>query len=395
MASMKPIQTAIVGYGMSAKIFHIPFIEHLPGLFKLTAIMQRDPSSKSNAMVSNAPAERPDLLHYTSVEGLLQNREIDLVVITTPPSSHFDIATQCLKGGKHVLIEKPLTPTLDEALRLERLAQETSKVCAVYQNRRFDSDFLTLKALLNLADPSKGPLGRVVDFETHMDRHRPSPPASSWKTDHGERGRASGAVYDLGTHLLDQVLVLYGSPTWITGFIFDQRVYPDGQGSAGGDSFVAILQYAGDASSPTNPVRTVTVKATVVSPMAPERQLRYLVKGTQGTWEKLGVDIQEDQLKKGIKPMDGEYGVEPAEQAGGTLTQVAENTGQVSVKRLSQHGADAKGYVLFYEQLAQWIKKGSEHRGAVPDVSDGSELIRLVESVQLSSREGRRVAFKA
>ena len=391
---MQPITTAIIGYGMSAKIFHIPFIEHLPHLFKLKAIVQRDPTSKSNAMVSNAPAERPDLLHYTSLEPLLENKDIDLVVITTPPASHFDLASKCLKGGKHVLIEKPLTPTLEEALRLKALAFEVSKVCAVYQNRRFDSDFLTLKDVVRPDDPSKSPLGRVVDFETHMDRHRPAPPGSSWKTDHSERGRANGAVYDLGTHLLDQVLELYGKPTYVTGFVYDQRVYPDGRESAGGDSFTAILQYTNNAFASQRPTLTVTVKATVVSAMAPETQLRYLVKGTKATWEKRGVDIQEDQLKQGLKPSDDIYGVEPEPQAGGTLTEVNENSGQVSTKQMKQYGADAKGYVVFYEQLARWIAEGKECRGDVPEVSDGCELIRLIECIQQSSKEGRRIAFK-
>ena len=191
---------------------------------------------------------------------------MDVVIITSPPDYHFEMAKSSLEAGKHVVVEKPFVPTAKEAAELAEISKKTGKKLAVYQNRRWDADFLTLKKIL-----AEGTLGDIAEFETHFDRHRPDPPpGASWKNVDAE---GHGALYDLGTHLLDQVYHLFGKPRKVTGFVGRQR---RGVTDGAPDSFTAILHYDG----PT----IVTAKAGVVSPE--EEQLRYWVKGTKGSFKK-------------------------------------------------------------------------------------------------------------
>jgi len=157
-----PIQTAVIGYGLSATVFHLPFLEENPA-FKLRTILVRSPAASQEA----AKAHPPPVTIVESLDEILGNPEISLVVISTPPETHFPFAKALIQAGKHLVIEKPLCSTSQEAQEIERLSREHGVVVAVYQNRRFDSDFLTLRDTLN-----SGSLGTIVEYEANFDRFR-------------------------------------------------------------------------------------------------------------------------------------------------------------------------------------------------------------------------------
>ncbi|KAL2053366.1 hypothetical protein ABVK25_006360 [Lepraria finkii] len=285
----KTYNVAIIGYGMSAKVFHIPLIQVTPA-FNLYAIVQRNPTAENDAS-----KDHPGIKLYRSSEDMVQDPDVDVVVINTIPASHFELCRLALEYYKYVIVEKPFTVTSEEADDLINIAVNRDLFLTVYQNRRWDTDFLTLSKLLKA-----GTLGRVVEFETHFDRHRPETPSGGWKTKPLPGG---GGIYDLGTHLIDQVYVLFGLPDRITGFVGSQRERnPEGVD----DSCTVLLHYDSGLLA--------TVKAGVVSPEV--NQLRYWVRGEKGSYKKFHLDCQEDQLKAGKKPGDAGFGIEPKDRAG-------------------------------------------------------------------------------
>ena len=358
MAS-RPYNVGVVGYGMSAKVFHIPLIQVLPNDFSLHAIVQRSPKPDDDCS-----KDHPNTKHYSSTDELLNDSAVDVVIVTTTPPSHFDICKAALEAGKNVVVEKPFTPTFKEARELIKVAKEHKKLLTVYQNRRWDTDFLTLHKLIN-----EGKLGRVVEFETHFDRHRPSPsdPSSTWKARPLPGG---GAIYDLGTHLIDQAVVAFGLPEKITAFIGPQRLYSEGQ--AIDDSCTVLLQYKNGL--------LVTVKVGVVSPET--AQLRYWVRGEKGSYKKFHLDCQEDQLKAGKKPGDPRFGIEEKDRAG-TLT--LQDEGREAMAQ-SCSNIEPVTYKAFYEKVGEaLVGKG---QGPV-DPQGPVDVIRLIELAKLSSKEGR------
>ncbi len=229
----------------------------------LFAIVQRNPKPEDDA-----EKDHPGIKSYRSAKEVVKDPAVDVVVVTTTPPTHFELCKLALEHGKHVIVEKPFTPTSKEARQLINIAKKHQRLLTVYQNRRWDTDFLTLSKLIK-----EGKLGRIVEFETHFDRHRPEVPATGgWKTKPLPGG---GVVYDLGAHLIDQVMVTLGLPDRITGFVGSQR-----EGDTGGveDSCTVLLHYD------TRGV-LATVKACVVSPQ--ENQLRYWVRGDRGNYIKV------------------------------------------------------------------------------------------------------------
>lgn len=363
----KTFNVGVVGYGLSAKIFHIPFINDSKA-FKLHAIVQRSPKPGDDAS-----KDWPEAKVYRSVDELLQDSEVDVIVLTTTPATHFALASQALKAKKHVLVEKPFTPTSQEARDLVKIAGEEGRMLTVYQNRRYDADFLTLKKLIE-----DGTLGRVVEFETHFDRHRPQmPTAESWKTSPDQYS----AVFDLGTHLMDQVVALYGLPQRITGFVGSQRGKKNTSGLE--DSFTALLHY--DDINDGGEL-LATCKAGVVS--AETNQLRYWVRGEKGSFRKEKLDVQEDQLKAGLRPGNKEYGVEE-EAAWGTLTSV-DGSGKVSGEKVKT--LETAGYTAFYDQFGKALTAGDVKLLPV-DAAVAGEVIRLCELMRTSSSERKTLTI--
>lgn len=193
--------------------------------------------------------------------------EVDVVIITSIPETHFDMCKAALVAGKNVVVEKPFVPTSEEASELIEISKKSGKLLAVYQNRRWDADFLTLRKVM-----SEGHLGDISEFETHFDRHRPDAPAESWKD---ADKPANGSLYDLGSHLIDQVYHTFGKPQKVTGFVGYQR---RGVNEGSADSHTVLLHYD---------KMLVTVKAGVVSPET--EQLRFWVRGTKGSFKKVRV----------------------------------------------------------------------------------------------------------
>ncbi|KAF2973248.1 hypothetical protein GQX73_g248 [Xylaria multiplex] len=362
----KIFNVGVIGYGMSAKIFHIPFITTTPA-FKLHSILQRSPKPESSA-----PQDYPNLSHFTSLEPFLSDAALDVVVLSTTPETHFSLAQQALNAGKHVFVEKPFVPTSAEASELINLAEAKGLKICVYQNRRWDSDFLTVRKLV-----SEGTLGRVYEFETHFDRYRLEKP-TSWK---GELSISQGgsALYDLGTHLVDQVYVLFGKPQGVFAKLVDQR---DGRILSRADPSVEPDGVNMQLFYPSGLI--VHVRIGVLS--AETRQPRFWVRGSKGSYHKAGLDTQEDQLKAGMKTSDTQFGLD-SEGWHGRLVTVTEN-GEASevvypnVKPVTYRG--------IYEAFGEALRG----KGPVPvPASEARDVLRILEAARESSLSGREVQF--
>jgi scyllo-inositol 2-dehydrogenase (NADP+) len=274
------LNVGLVGFGFAGKVFHAPVIRAVTGL-RLTTIVQR----------RGAPDPRyGDVEFVPSVEDLL-TRAIDLVVIATPNASHYPIAAQCLRAGRHVVIDKPFTSSVVEAEALVHLAQHEQRVLSAYQNRRYVGDFITLQRLL-----ADGVLGDVAIFESHFDRYRPERRPAAWRE---QPQPGSGLWFDLGAHLLDQALVLFGLPQAISADVRIER-----PGAVVDDAFDVTLHY---------PHRRALLRATMLA-VAPGPT--FAVHGTAGSFVKYGLDPQEEALKSGHTPDEANWDAEPAERYG-------------------------------------------------------------------------------
>ncbi|EMC97933.1 hypothetical protein BAUCODRAFT_407696 [Baudoinia panamericana UAMH 10762] len=359
MTSSKQFNVAVVGYGMSAKVFHIPLVLALPSDFKLYGIVQR-----SSKPTDDAAKVHPNAKVWRSVDEVYADPAVDLVVITSIPATHYPMCKAALEAGKNVVVEKPFVPTTKEADELIDIAHKSGKLLTVYQNRRWDADFLTLQQVL-----AEGSLGDIAEFETHYDRHRPDPPPATWKAK-AEPGH--GSIFDLGTHLIDQVYHLFGMPQSVTGMLWNQRRVVQGGAP---DSHTLLLRYDNGM--------LVTVKAGVVSPEV--EQLHYWVRGTKGSFKKFHVDEQEDQLKAGRGPGDEGFGVDP-EYKYGTLTTLVDG----KLERKTYPTVKPLLYVEFYRQLAKALRQEGKVPVKPEDARDG---LRIIEAAQQSSREGRTITL--
>ena len=278
------LRVGLVGYGFAGKVFHAPVISAVEGL-QLSAIVQRSGA---------ADTRYPSTEFLRTVDELLA-RPIDLVVIATPNTSHHPIARQCLFAGKHVVIDKPFTTTVSEAEELVAIAREKRLVLSAYQNRRYVGDFITLQKLLH--DEA---LGRVAIFEAHFDRVRPERRKErAWREDPLP---GSGIWFDLGVHLLDQALTLFGIPQFVSADIRIERgVAPVD------DAFDVTLHY---------PTMRALLRTTM---LAASPGAAFTVHGTKGSYIKHGLDPQEEALKAGHTPNEPNWDAEPPENYG-TLT---------------------------------------------------------------------------
>lgn len=265
--SLPPLRIGLIGYGYAGRTFHAPLIAGVPGL-ALAAVSSRDPA--------RVHADWPGIEVLPEAQGLLRRADLDLVVIASPNDSHFPLARAALAAGRHVVVDKPFTLTLAEARELCALAHARGRLLSVFHNRRWDSDFLTLRTLVE-----RGTLGRIVHFESAFDRYRPEVRAR-WRESASPGG---GLWFDLGPHLLDQALQLFG---WPEAIALEQATLRDG--AQADDWFQARLRY---------PRLRVVLRASMLA-AAPAP--RFVVHGTQGSWMKLGLDTQEDALKAGERP---------------------------------------------------------------------------------------------
>jgi predicted dehydrogenase len=261
------IRVGLIGYGYASRTFHAPLIEATPGL-ELAAVASSD--------AAKVRADRPALHVHADPGELVARADVDLVVIPTPNDTHHPLARAALGAGRHVVVDKPFTVTLAQGEELVRLARERGRVLSVFHNRRWDGDFLTLERLLR-----EGRLGRIVEATSCFDRFRPEVRAR-WREG---GGFGSGLWYDLGPHLLDQALRLFG---WPTAIALDRAALRDG--AQADDWFCARLRY--------ERLRVTLHAGTLVAAHAP----RFAVHGTRGSFVKDGLDVQEDALKAGLRP---------------------------------------------------------------------------------------------
>lgn len=272
----KPIKVALHGFGYAGRTFHGPLISACADLALATVISRQ---AEAVANVYTQAKVVPDL------DQVLCDPEIGLVVLATPNDGHAAQATAVLKAGKAVVVDKPFTLTLSEAQGLEALSKETGQLLSVFHNRRWDSDFLTLRHLVETDQ-----LGPIRRLESHFNRYRPQV-RERWREGSGP---GAGLWYDLGPHLVDQALCLFGMPLGITCDLATLR--PQGQAT---DYAHVVLHYA---------EHRVILHADMVTP-SPD--LRFAVHGTRASWLKSGLDVQEDQLKSGLFPFDQDWGLDP------------------------------------------------------------------------------------
>lgn len=348
--AIKKIKTGLIGYGMAGKVFHAPLISSNPS-FELTAVVERttDESRK----------KYPWIHIVKDIDQVLQNNEIDLIVIATPNTTHFDIAKRSLLADKHVVVDKPFTVTSSEAQDLIDVARKKNKIISVFQNRRWDGDFLTVKKIVEQRS-----LGRLVEFESHMDRYVNFMRESPWK-ESDEKG--NGLLYDLGSHLIDQAHVLFGLP---------DAVYADmGTRRDGGkiiDHFEIIFYY-------------VKMKVILRSGLlVREAGARFTLHGTEGSFVKYGVDPQEEMLKRGSTSPGLDWGKDSPEFWGKLNTQI---NGEHVVKKKETENGD---YPAYYENIYNAIT-GKEELIVKPE--EGRNTICLIETALLSSSEKRVIPF--
>jgi predicted dehydrogenase len=293
MGSSPPVKLGIIGYGFSAKVFHLPFIVPTPSL-RVHAFLQRDPSlflDRAPSMPQRAEEEGvspisptrtrraslttdvfPGAKRYRTAEEFFADGEIEVVVVCSRDDTHAEFARRALESGKHVVVEKPFARSVEEADGVIALAKEKGLLVTCFQNRRWDGDFLTLRKLVE-----GGALGTVTDAQIHYDFESPSW-IQGWKEREFERGSGKGMMYGLGSHSLDQTIVLFGRPKKVTGFLRSLR----GVESEVEDTFTIVLQYDGKWKD-----LIVTVKTTVVTVL--RDPIKYVIRGTGGSYIKVSI----------------------------------------------------------------------------------------------------------
>jgi scyllo-inositol 2-dehydrogenase (NADP+) len=310
------LNVGLVGFGIAGKTFHAPVIRGVQGLC-LTTIVQRSGA---------ADPRYSDVEFVRSVEELL-TRAIDLVVIATPTTSHHPIAKQCLLAGRHVVVDKPFTTTVAEAAELVHLSKEKRRVLSAYQNRRYVGDFVTLQQLL-----SEGVFGRVAIFESHFDRFRPERKPTAWRE---QPLPGSGIWFDLGAHLLDQALVLFGVPQAISADIRIER-----EGAVTDDAFDVTLHY---------PQMRALLRASMLA-AAPGPT--FAVHGTTGSFIKHGLDPQEAALKAGRAPDEANWDEESSDMYGKLTTPEGTRTIPTIPSSFTHYYENIRDAILGKAQLA-------------------------------------------
>ena len=318
-----PVTTALLAYGMSGKLFHAPFLAAHPG-FRLHGVAERSGPRMA--------ADYPDVRSYPTVAALLADPAIELVVVNTPSNTHAELASQALRAGKHVLLEKPVATSPAEFEELWALARTTGRHLLAYQNRRWDSDFGAVARVV-----ASGQLGALIEAHLRFDRYKPVLNAKKFKE---EPGPGSGLLYDLGPHLLDQALSLFGRPGSSHRVAGHHR--PDTQVD---DFFNLHLRYPAG--------RNVWLTAgLLVADAGPA----YVLHGTLGSYVKHRTDPQEAQLLQGISPLAPGYGHEQPGQEG-RLTLAAPDGTLVT----TLDSAGPGNYLGLFEAVFQTIRHGAAY----------------------------------
>lgn len=332
----QPIRAALVGFGISAKVFHAPFLA-ISKDYQLVSVVERNRQESKE--------KYPFVQVVRSIDDLLNDESIELIIITTPNETHFPYAKAALEAGKHVVLEKPMTNTSEEAKQLIDIGKHSGKILSIYQNRRYVSDFLTITGILN-----KKLLGEIHTYEGHYDRYRTEARPHAWR----EAAKpGSGILFDLGPHLLDQVFYLFGMPQTIAADIRMQRPHAKVD-----DYFDLRLDFGF--------LKVILQAGMLVREAGP----RYLVHGTTGSFIKYGEDTQEAKLRAGESPVGENWGKEPENWFGLLHTEI---DGRVIKEKYPSHPGN---YGLYYKNLYETIRNNSPLQ---EKPEHGYNTIRLIE----------------
>lgn len=334
------ITVGIIGFGLSGRYLQAPFFLANPH-FRLKTIVTNN---------QNPSDIYPSVQKATSLDAVLADPEIDLVSICSPNDTHFEYSQKCLLAGKHVLVEKPMTATPEEALQLIALAEKQGKHLFIFQNRRFDSDFRTVQKIVE-----GGLLGDILNFEIHYNRFKPILNPKKWKE---TVSATSGILYDLGAHIIDQTIVLFGSPHSIWGETFSQR-----EGSEVDDAFNINLDYGR--------LKVILRSSLLVREETP----RYIIHGTKGSFIKYGIDVQEDHLKAGIMPHQAEFGYETAHYRGILNTEINGVTVRGSVE------TERGDWGILFQNIYDVIVKNAEPIIPLTDIIQQLRIIQQIKNV--------------
>jgi len=332
----KKIKVGIIGYGISAKVFHAPFLKVSPH-YEVAAVLERKKEESKELF--------PDAKIVRSLDELLALDEVELIIITTPNETHFPYATKILQAGKHVVVEKPFTIKSEEALQLMETAKKAGKILSVYQNRRYDSEVVTIKEILN-----KKLLGNVYEFEAHYDRYRLEAKPNAWRE---ESKPGSGIFYDLGAHLIDQSLYFFGLPQSVTAEI--RMIRPHAKVD---DYFDVRFDYG---------FMRVLLKGSM---LVREKGPHYMIHGDKGSFIKYGEDTQEALLKAGQLPTAKDWGKEPDDTYGLLHTEI---DGKIVKEKYPSYKGN---YGNYHENLYKTIREGAPLR---EKPEHGYNTVKLIE----------------
>ena len=344
---MKTINTALCSFGMSGWVFHAPFLKINPG-FNLYGVWERSKNL--------AEEQYPGIKTFRSLEALLADDAVELVVVNTPNYTHYDYAKKALEAGKHVIVEKPFTVTVIEGEELIALAQKQNKKLSVYQNRRYDSDYKTIKKVL-----SQNLLGDLIEVEMHFDRFKEE---LSPKLHKEIPGPGSGSLYDLGSHLIDQALQLFGMPQMIFADIKAMRSI-----SKVDDYFEILFYYE---------TMRVRVKSSYV---VREALPGYVFHGLKGSFIKPKTDVQEEMLQANNVPAGADWGTEPESQRGLLHT---EKDGKIIKEYIS---SERGNYNDYYDGIYGAIR---ENKPLPVTAEEALNVIKIIEAAY-ESNETKKV----
>ena len=348
---MKTIKTGIASYGMSGRIFHGPSFKVLSDQFEVVGVFERTKNESIHLF--------PQAIIYRSFSDLLANKAIELIIVNTPDHLHYGMTKEALMAGKHVVVEKPFTPTEEEANELIALAESKGLVLSVYQNRRYDGNYRTVQKILD-----KGLLGRLVEMEIHYDRYRKELKEGSWKEEGDER---VGVLFNLGAHLVDQVLQFFGMPQAVTAKMAKVRDH-----SQVNDYMNLRIDYPN--------LQIILRSSYLVRLPGP----MYTLHGTNGSFVKSGIDPQEELLDKGYLPQGPEWGREDKKNWGQLVTEIdgLEYNGLVET--------EAGSYPDYYRELYNCILNGEPN--PVPP-EQARNTVKILNAALDSHLMGRTISL--
>lgn len=352
------VRVALIGFGLAGAVFHAPLIHAIPGL-KLAGIV-----TTNVERIEQAGRLYPDAKVLSTTDEIWANsEEFDLVVIASPNRYHFDQAKSALESGLHVVVDKPVATTVSECRELIKLSEKQNRLLAVFQNRRWDNDFLTIQQLI-----ADGALGTITRFESRYERYRPEPKANPWR-ESADSNDAGGLLFDLGSHLIDQACHLFGDPISVYAEVDVRRANV----RVDDDVFVAL--------SFQNNVKAHLWASSVARLKGP----RFRVLGLKGAYEKFGIDPQELRLRSGWNPDSPDLGLEPEADWGRLSTQVGGVAVDGKVETMPGRYRD------FYVQVRDAITTS----GAAPvDPKDALRTMEIIEAAFRSAESGAVVMLE-